>query len=89
MPIEIACTELSPEQATMGTALVDNLAQFFSETTAPGTNVTENQWSNAIFNTVDTTNGDSVIDFTVTVPAGDVSVAATDIAVLGTVTYSI
>jgi len=80
-------TALSPDTTTMRAAVSASLEQFFKEKTDVGVDVVQEAYNAAIFNTLDTTNGDVVASFTVTVPAGDITVTSGEIAVLGSITY--
>jgi uncharacterized phage protein gp47/JayE len=80
---------LSPNTSTMRSAITANLQQLFAERTDVGADVVSHEYTTAIFNTLDTTNGAVVDTFTLTVPTpgSDIAVASGEIAVLGTVTY--
>jgi hypothetical protein len=78
---------LSPDTTTMRSAVSANLEQFFKEKTEIGETVVEEAYNAAIFNTLDTTNGDVIQSFTLSIPAGDIVVASGEIAVLGDITY--
>jgi len=78
---------INPDTATMRTAITASLNQFFDEETFVGVNVTEIAYQTAIQNTVDTTNGNPLISFTLTVPSGDITITTGEIGTLGTVTY--
>lgn len=85
--VDFTYTGLTPNTATMRAAITANLQQFFEERTEVGVNIDEDAFRSAIFNTVDTQTGDLVETFTLSAPAGDVTIAAGEIGVLGTVTY--
>jgi uncharacterized phage protein gp47/JayE len=78
---------LSPDTSTMRTAVSASLEQFFKEKTEVGENVVQEAYNAAIFNTLDTTNGNVIESFTVTTPAGDITVNSGEIATLGSITY--
>lgn len=78
---------ITPDTATMRTAIEDNLRQFFDERTSVGVNIDEDAYRSAIFNTIDPTTGDRVLTFTLSSPAGDITINSGEIGVLGTVTY--
>lgn len=80
-------TALTPNTATMKTAVEANLKQFFAEQTTVGVNVDEDGYRSAIFNTVDTVTGDTVTTFTLSTPTGDIVIAAGEIGTLGAVTF--
>lgn len=81
-------TALTPNTASMKTAVENSLKQFYAERTSVGVNVDEDAYRSAIFNTVDPTNGDVVSTFTLSAPTGDIAIAAGEIGVLGNVTFS-
>lgn len=81
-------TDLQPNTSTMKDAVEESLKEFFAERTSVGVDVDSDAYRSAIFNTVDTTNGDVVTTFTLSTPVGDISVAAGFIAILGNVTFS-
>jgi len=57
------------------------------EETVLETDVVETAYQTAIQNTVDTTNGQSLVSFTLSVPSGNISITTGEIATLGTVTF--
>lgn len=78
---------LNPDTATMRTAIEDSLNQFFDEETDVGVDVIEIAYQTAIQNTVDTTNGNPLISFTLSAPSGDITITTGEIGTLGTVTF--
>lgn len=86
--VDFTFTALTPNTATMQTAINANLRQFFNERTTVGANIDEDAYRSAIFNTVDTETGDEVSTFTLSTPSGDVAITTGEIGVLGNVTYS-
>lgn len=80
-------SSLSPNTVTMQSSITENLRQFFAENTEIGTNIDEDAYRSAIFSTIDTTTGESVTSFALSAPSGDITIAAGNIGVLGTVTY--
>jgi len=78
---------LSPNTSTMQTAITSSLASFFDESTDVGVNIDEDAYRSAIFNTVDTATGDTVLTFTLSTPATDVTISTGEIGVLGNVVY--
>jgi len=80
-------SSITPDTSTMKTAITNSLIQFFSERTDPGTDVVEEAYNAAIFNTVDTITGAELSAFTLTTPTGDIVVTAGEIATLGSVTF--
>lgn len=88
VPSNFTFTALSPDTASMRAAIIAQLTEFFRKKTEVGTNVVEEAFSAAIFNTVDQTTGQAVISFTLSAPSGDISVGTGEIATLGAVTFS-
>lgn len=86
--VDFTFTDLQPDTGTMKAAVEASLEQFFAERTEVGEDVDSDAYRSAIYNTVDTTNGDRVTTFTLSGPVGDVSVSAGEIATLGNVTFS-
>jgi uncharacterized phage protein gp47/JayE len=80
-------TNITPDTATMRTAIEANLAQFYAERVNVGVNIDEDAYRAAIFGTVDTVTGDSLTTFTLSAPSGDIVIAAGEIGVLGTVSF--
>lgn len=86
IPINFAFSSITPSTASMQTAIINNLDQFFREKTVVGEDVKESDYVSAINGTVDTSNGQQLEDFTLTSPTGDVTIASGEIGTLGTVT---
>jgi uncharacterized phage protein gp47/JayE len=80
-------TDLQPATSSMEAAVLASLQQFFAERTELETNVDEDAYRSAIYNTVDPTNGDEVTTFTLSDPPGDITVGTGKIAQLGNVTF--
>ena len=80
-------TALVPDTATTRTSITANLQQFYDENTSVGVDIEEDAYRGAIFNTVDTTTGDTVTSFTLSAPTGDITITSAQIGVLGTITY--
>jgi len=85
--VDFVFTDLLPNTTTMRDAISANLRQFFDERTNVGSDVDEDAYRSAIFNTVDTVTGDLVQTFTLSSPSGDVTISAGEIGILGAVTY--
>jgi len=73
--------------ATMKTAIENNLKQFYAERTEVGVDVDEDAFRAAIYNTVDTTNGETILTFTLSTPTSDITIAAGEIGTLGNITF--
>jgi len=85
--VDFTFTALSPNTATMQSSITASLGQFFSERTEVGVNIEEDAYRAAIQTTVDTETGDLVNSFTLSVPSGDVVIAAGEIGLLGALIY--
>jgi len=79
-------SSITPSTPSMLAAVTANLDQFFKEDTVVDENVQEDAYRAAIFNTIDTLNGEEISDFELISPAGDITVGVGEIPVLGTVT---
>lgn len=77
---------LDPNTPTMLQSITDNLQFYFSTATLINVPITANAYNSVIFSTVDSTNGDRVQDFTLSLPAGDVAIGVGEIGILGAVT---
>lgn len=80
-------TSLSPDTSTMRDAISANLEQFFDENTEVGTNVDQDAYRSAIYNTVDPITGDVMQSFVLSAPSGDIVITSGQIATLGNITY--
>jgi hypothetical protein len=86
--VDFTFTTLSPNTSTMQSAIQANLRQFFAESTSVGTNIDEDAYRAAIFNTVDTETGDVVQTFDLSAPTGDIAISSDEIGILGNVVFS-
>lgn len=80
-------TALAPNTTAMQSAISANLQQFFDERVDVETNIDEDAYRSAIFNTVDTTTGSTVQTFALSAPSGDVVITTGEIGTLGNVVY--
>lgn len=87
VPQAFTFTALSPNTASMRDAIRATLAEFFKLRTSVGVSVAQDAYRSAIFNTRDPVTGDPVASFTLSAPAGAISVSAGQIATLGTVSF--
>lgn len=86
VPVNFIFTTLEPNTTSMQEEILLSLGQLFDETVSVGEDVDENDYTCAIWNTVDD-QGNSVTDFDLSSPTGDISIAAGQIATLGTVVF--
>jgi len=89
IPVNFVFSILNPGTEAMKTAINTNLAQYFDESTQVGVNVESDAFRSVIFNSIDLTSGDVVVNFTITSPPGDVTIASGEIGTLGTITYNL
>lgn len=80
-------TAISPDTATMKTAITDSLKLFYAERTEVGVNIVEEAYNAAIFNTVDLISGEELVSFTLSAPIADINIASGEIGKLGNVTF--
>lgn len=84
--VNFTFTALSPNTAAMRTAITDTLTDYFkSDSVILGGDITSNEYNALLFSVIDA-DGNSPT-FTLSAPSGTVSIAATELAVLGTITY--
>lgn len=86
--VDFSFSSLTPNTSTMQTAIIANLGQFFDEGTSISTDIEEDAYRSAIFNTVDTETGDTVQSFILSAPVGDIPIGSDEIGVLGNVVFS-
>jgi uncharacterized phage protein gp47/JayE len=76
---------LTPNTADMQTAITESLTDFFKSDTVVETDVTEAEFNNIIYSTVDSTGATPT--FTLSAPSGNIVVSTGELATLGTITY--
>ena len=82
-------TELTPDTATMRTAVQANIKQFHEEETTVGVNVDQDAYRAFIKNTVDTETGQTLTSFELSTPTTDIIIASGEIAIDGLVTFNV
>lgn len=82
-------TALSPDSPELREAVTSNLTAFFREQVTFEETIEEAEYQSVIFTTIDPTTGQKVESFTLSSPSGDIVVTTGEIAILGTVAYSI
>ena len=87
VPTDFVFSDLTPNTAGMRTAVTANLNQFFRENTIVGSDVDQDAYRAAIFNSVDIDTGVEVQTFTLSAPSADITVIAGEIGTLGNITY--
>lgn len=80
-------TSISPDTATMRTAIQNSLIAFYEDEVTFETNITEDKYRAAIINTIDPDTGDTLTAFVLSVPSGDITVGTDKIGVLGDVIF--
>ena len=86
VPLDYTFTLIDPDTATMREAIDASIQQFHAEETSVGVNVDEDKYRAAIANTVDPATGDELLNFVLSAPSGDQSIAANEISTKGVVT---
>lgn len=79
-------TSITPDSASMRSAITANLDAFFAEAVQFETLVTEDAYRSAIQGSIDSS-GNNLTSFILSTPAGDITVSTGEIAALGTVTF--
>lgn len=85
--VNFTFTGITPDTATMRSAIEQNLIAFFQDDVTFETDITEDKYRAAIINTIDPETGDSVSSFTLSEPSGDVAVTTNEIGVLGAIIF--
>ena len=83
--VDFTFSSITPDTATMQSAIKSNLEQFFAERSLIGVNIDEDAYRSAIFNTVDPITGGVIQTFTLSLPVGDVVIIAGEIGTLGNI----
>ncbi len=86
-PINFTFTSIFPDTTSMRSSVNAQLASLFSEFTAVGSDLTEDAYRTAIFNTIDTENGDRIESFVLASPSGDLEGSSGQIQTLGQVNF--
>ena len=87
--VNITLTVLAPNTSNMKTSITGNLKQLFETQASVGVTLTLDDIRSAINSTIDTSTGESVTSFTMTVPAADVVPSSNALPILGTTTYPV
>jgi len=87
--VDFTFTALIPDTANMRTAIEENLKTMFREVPIVGENLSQDAYRSAIFQTIDPNTGKFVESFTLSTPTGDIPIASNEIALLGTILWSI
>jgi uncharacterized phage protein gp47/JayE len=88
IPVDFTFSSIEPDTPTMRQAIVDQLTAFFEDQVEFQTNVTQADYLGAINNTEDLQTNTFLGSFSVSSPAGDVSISDGEIAVLGSVSFA-
>ncbi len=85
--VNFVFTLLSPNTTTMKESVANSLTVFFRDGTTVGKDLKSFEYISAIANTIDSTTGEPLIDFILSTPTGDVSIADGELPILGTITF--
>lgn len=80
-------TSISPDTATMRTAIQNNLAAFYEDEVTFEADITEDKYRAAIINTIDPDTGDTLTAFALSTPSGDITITTDEIGVLGDIIF--
>lgn len=80
-------SSISPNSATMKTAITENLKAFYQDKVTFETDIIEDKYRSAITDTIDPDTGDTLLSFTLTSPTGTIPVTTNEIGTLGTITF--
>lgn len=87
--VDFTFTELTPDTPTMRSAVEAQLKAFFEDSTDFAKTIQSDSYRGTIQNTQDLTTGGFLESFELSAPTGDIVLTIPQIAVLGTVTFSI
>jgi uncharacterized phage protein gp47/JayE len=87
VPVSFTFSGLTPNTATMQTAIEDSLDQLFGEAISVGEDLTEDAYRSVVYNTIDTVTGDRLQSFILSSPTGTVTIASDEIATKGSITW--
>jgi len=79
---------ISPNTQTMRESITATLQAFFQESVTLDQDIAEDAYRSAIFQTIDTSNGQRLVAFDLPSPTGDIPVAINELPVLGQVIFS-
>ena len=85
--VDFTFTAMTPDTATMRAAVTNSLTAFFLDDVEYEADVDEDKYRAVIINTFDSDTGDTLETFTLSLPAGDVSISTGEIGVLGVITF--
>lgn len=87
VPLNVTLTALSPNTSTMQKAITANIKAMLLDQGIVGVPITLNQLIATIQDTIDTSNGASVVSFTMTLPVGNVGGGTGEYVVFNSVIY--
>lgn len=87
LAVNITFTALSPDTSSMRLAIRASLEQFFEEAVDYGTDIDEDAYRCAIKDAWDSERRQGVRSFTLSTPTGTIAVGASELPVLGTITW--
>lgn len=80
-------SSISPDTVTMRVAVTENVQRFIKEESQVGVNILQDSYRAAIYNTIDTVTGERLASFSLATPGGNITIAAGELAVIGSVTF--
>ena len=86
VPTDFTFSSITPSNQSMRDAIQANL-EFFFNSTIEGVDITEEEYTNILLNTVDTTTGAILESYVLTAPSGDITIASGELGTLGNVTF--
>lgn len=87
--VDFVFTDLEIDTESLRNAVEGNLETFFKEVPEPGEDVPKRSYEAAITQTIDPATGEFLKTFSLSTPTTDITVASDEIAVLGSITWSI
>lgn len=85
--IDFTFTSIFPDTTSMRNSVTSQLNSLFSEFTTVSQGLTEDAYRTAIFNTIDTENGERLESFVLSTPSGDIAGSSGQIPTLGQVNF--
>ena len=85
--VDFDFASITPDTPAMREAISNNIAAMFRAGTSVGQDMTKNQYTCAIFGTIETKTGETLSDFALNSPIGDIAIASNEIPILGDITF--
>lgn len=87
VPVNFTFTSITPTTVSMQQSVINSLNQFFREKTTVSENIKDQDYICAINDTIDTSSGTKIQDFTLSAPIGDIVIASGEIGTLGVINF--